>query len=150
MIILKKYLPDERCIFYLRLSVIILGVAVSAAVYLTVNSPLIIFLAIAVISVTVLFYILYYIPQYFNGLEYCTDNGEIVRRSGVLFRSIKRVRLESVQSCSVISVPFSEYTGFNCLVLYFYGGRLLLPFLKKGDADELMRICFEREENNVS
>ncbi len=147
---MKKYSPDVRSLFYLRLSIIILASGVSAAIFVAVSNLFIVVGSIAVISVAALFYAFYYIPRYFKALQYFIDYGEIVRRSGVLFSSRKRVRIDSVQSVSLITVPFSDYTGFNCLMLYFYGGRLMMPFLRICDTEEIISLYLEMREKNVS
>lgn len=136
-------MPDERSLFYLRLSTALLAGGVSAVLIIIVKSVLFAVLTVTAVISAAVFFFLYYIPCFFRNLEYTTDSAEIVKTSGVIFTQKTRVRFKSVQSLSVVTVPFSGRTGFNCVILYFYGGRILLPFLKRSDAEEIVRCCLE-------
>ena len=45
----------------------------------------------------------------------------------------------TVQYTTVITTPFSQYTGLNFIVFFVYGGQLRLLFLNQEDALYILR-----------
>ena len=80
-----------------------------------------------------------YLPLYFSSIKYTATETEIMKSSGVFIKTHQSVRYSSVQYTSVISSPFSQYTGLNFIVFFVYGGQLRLLFLKQSDAQEILR-----------
>ncbi|MBO5164633.1 MAG: PH domain-containing protein [Ruminococcus sp.] len=138
---MKKFKPDKNALLTMRVSVLVVSLLIMAAVrlYIPVN------IIVAIIGIAVLTAVIFadcvYLPLYFAALSYETDGKSISKRSGVVYRSHKSVKLSTVQYTAAVTTPFSKRTGLNFLVLFVYGGQLRLLFLKHDDFNELIRLA---------
>jgi hypothetical protein len=80
-----------------------------------------------------------YFPLYFSSLAYETTSTEVIKHSGVIVRSHQAIRFDSIQYTTVVSSPLSQYTGFNFVIFFIYGGQLRLDFLSRQDTIEILK-----------
>jgi hypothetical protein len=60
----------------------------------------------------------------------------VCKRSGVFSKTKQSVKLDAVQY-TVVYRCFSGANGFNFLILYGLGGKIVLPFLSRNDLESL-------------
>lgn len=147
---MRIYTADKACIGCLKLSVFIIASGAAAAVILLMGYGFPSLLLIAFVIVTALVVIFFYLPRYINSLKFLTDSGSIVKHSGVFFRSRRSLEIYAVSGITFVSMPFSDFTGFRCVILNYHGGRMLLPFLGKESAEEITAVCLNRGEDYAS
>ncbi|MBQ6212768.1 MAG: PH domain-containing protein, partial [Ruminococcus sp.] len=81
-----------------------------------------------------------HLPMYFSSIKYSATETEVSKSSGVFIKVHQSVRYSSIQYTTIISSPFSQYTGFNFIIFFVYGGQLRLLFLKQSDAQEIIKL----------
>ncbi|MBR1591946.1 MAG: PH domain-containing protein [Ruminococcus sp.] len=136
---MKKYKPDRKGLLTIRIvsaaaSIIL---AVAAKMYITIE--FLFFIVIIFIITTAIFIMFVYFPLYISSLSYETTSTEVIKHSGVLVRTHQSVRFDSIQYTAVINTPLSQYTGFNFIVFFVYGGQLRLDFLSRQDTVEILK-----------
>ena len=136
---MRSFKPDRHALLTLRLAIAAASVLLFCAVrmYISLNIVLVI-IAIAFLTIDI-FFICIYLPLYFKSLSYDTTDTEITKHSGVYFISHQSVLYSTVQYTTVITTPFSQYTGLNFVVFFVYGGQLRLLFLNQEDALYILR-----------
>jgi len=92
---------------------------------------IIIFIAVAVIFSFIC------LPFYFANLKCIVTANQVTIRTGVFFRREQSIRLQTVQFVQLITGPFDGAFGLNSIILYVYGGNMMILFLKKQDRQEL-------------
>ncbi|MBQ8514111.1 MAG: PH domain-containing protein [Ruminococcus sp.] len=80
---------------------------------------------------------LFYLPMSLDRIRITVTDSRITMDSGLFLIRSRSLLLRSLQLSSIIRTPFSQYTGLNFVPLHAYGGSLILPFLKRKDAQEL-------------
>jgi len=100
----------------------------------------IVMLSIIVVIAIACFEMFVHLPMFFNSISYSATSTEVTKSSGVFIKVHQSVRYSSIQYTTVISSPFSQYTGFNFIIFFVYGGQLRLLFLKQADAQEIIRL----------
>jgi uncharacterized membrane protein YdbT with pleckstrin-like domain len=100
----------------------------------------IVLLSIIVVIAIACFEMFVHLPMFFNSISYSATSTEVTKSSGVFIKVHQSVRYSSIQYTTVISSPFSQYTGFNFIIFFVYGGQLRLLFLKQADAQEIIRL----------
>jgi uncharacterized membrane protein YdbT with pleckstrin-like domain len=137
---MKQYAPDRRCLSTLRIIITAAAVAIiSAARYFLPFENAVFWITLGTIAVAC-FEMFVHLPLYFSSISYIATSTEVIKNSGVFIKVHQSVRYSSVQYTTVISSPFSQYTGFNFIVFFVYGGQLRLLFLKQSDAKEIIRL----------
>lgn len=136
---MKKYYPDKHCLATLRAAVVFVTAVVILLTAYFVPIKLIVLIISVTAAVTAFFAFFIYIPLLFSSIAYTATDTEIICSGGVILKTHQSVRYSSVQYTSVISTPFSQYTGLNFVVFYVYGGQITLFFLNQSDAQEIMR-----------
>ena len=76
-------------------------------------------------------------PLYFSNLKCVVTANQITVRTGMFFRREQSIRLQSVQLVQTITGPLDGIFGLNFIILYVYGGSMMIFFLKKTDRLEL-------------
>lgn len=77
------------------------------------------------------------LPLYFKALRCIVTANQITIRQGIFFLREQSIRLQSVQFVQLITGPFDGMLGLNFIILYVYGGSLMIFFMKKQDRQEL-------------
>lgn len=136
---MRSFKPDKHALLTLRLAITLISLLILGAVriYIPVNIVVLVF-AIAIATIAIFFMFIYF-PLYFSSLSFDTTETEITKHSGVYFHSHQSILYSTVQYTTVITTPFSQYTGLNFVVFFVYGGQLRLLFLKQEDALYILR-----------
>ena len=135
---MKQYLPDRHCLTTMRLLITAVVIVILAAIrYFIPIEKIVVISVITVISIA-FFEMFVHLPLYFASIKYTATNTEVTKSSGVFIKVHQSVRYSSIQYTTIISSPFSHYTGFNFIIFFVYGGQLRLLFLKQSDAKEIL------------
>lgn len=136
---MKEYSPDRRCLSTLRLLITLaVVIIVAAAKYFIPIDKIVLIIVISAVSIAC-FEMFIHLPLYFSSIKYSTTETEVVKSSGVFIKVHQSVRFSSIQYTTIIKSPLSKHTGFNFIIFFVYGGQLRLLFLKKADADEIIK-----------
>jgi membrane protein YdbS with pleckstrin-like domain len=94
----------------------------------------------------VVFLLLYlaYLPLLFRRLSYAVEETRIVRRSGLLFRSVRSFPLAGIQYSTLVQNPIDRVFNLASIILVVAGGRMILPGLREDDAKKLADRLGER------
>lgn len=137
---MKEFRPDNSSLHTLRLLIIMISAALMILIKIFIKIEILSFILIIASAVIGAAFALFYLPMYFSRLSYLAGDTEIKKESGVFFRKSQSVKYSSIQYSGFITMPFSRTTGFNFIIFYVYGGRQTLLFLKKKDAEEILRL----------
>ncbi|MBQ9898671.1 MAG: PH domain-containing protein [Ruminococcus sp.] len=137
---MKTYEPDRNGLMTLRILITLASAALIVLARVFIPWRLTVIILGAVIASTALFLMLIYLPVYFSSITYTVTDSEIIRKSGVLIKFRQSVRFSSIQYTTVVSTPFAQYTGFNFIIFFVYGGQFRLLFLSQKDAKEILDI----------
>lgn len=135
---MKQYVPDRRCLSTLRILITAATVIIIAAARYFLPSDRIVFWITLAAAAAACVEMFIHLPLYFSSIKYTATSTEVTKSSGVFIKVRQSVRYSSVQYTTVISSPFSHYTGFNFIVFFVYGGQLRLLFLRQSDAKEII------------
>ena len=137
---MKQYYPDRHCLTTLRLMITAAVIIILSAVrYYIPIEKVVIYTTIGVITVACI-EMFVHLPLFFSSISYTVTRTEVTKSSGVFIKVHQSVRYSSIQYTTIISSPFSQYTGFNFIIFFVYGGQLRLLFLKQSDAKEIIKI----------
>ena len=136
---MKHYYPYKGCLTTLRIIIIFSVIILLGLVRYFIPAKFLVLSITIAVAVIAFFVMFVYLPLYFSSIKYTATETEIMKSSGVFIKTHQSVRYSSVQYTSVISSPFSQYTGLNFIVFFVYGGQLRLLFLKQSDAQEILR-----------
>jgi uncharacterized membrane protein YdbT with pleckstrin-like domain len=104
-----------------------------------IKNPILVLIICLSISLLLIAVVFIYLPLYFSSLRYIADDTEIKKISGVFFKTSQSIKYSSIQYSTVVSSVFSKLIGFNFIIFYVYGGRIVLLFLKSNDMDEILK-----------
>ena len=136
---MKKYQPDRHGLISVRILTTLFSVILSIISKIYVISEFLLFIVIIFIVTISIFVMFVYFPLYFSSLAYETTSTEVIKHSGVIVRSHQAIRFDSIQYTTVVSSPLSQYTGFNFVIFFIYGGQLRLDFLSRQDTIEILK-----------
>ena len=137
---MKQYKPDRHCLTTMRLLITAAVVIVLWAVRYFIPIEKIVMMCIIVVIAIACFEMFVHLPMYFNSISYYATETEVTKSSGVFIKVHQSVRYSSIQYTTRITSPLSQHTGFNFIIFFVYGGQLRLLFLKRADADEIIRL----------
>lgn len=137
---MKKYYPDRHCMTTLRVAVVLVLFAVLFLTAFFIPVKLLVIIISVTAAAIAFFAFFIYIPLFFSSLTYIATDTEIIFSGGVFIKTHQSARYSSVQYTSVISSPFSQYTGLNFVIFYVYGGQITFLFLSQADAQEIIRL----------
>jgi len=135
---MKQYAPDRRCLTTMRLLITAAAIIILAAVRYFVPSEKIVVITVAAVISVAFLEMFVHLPLYFSSIKYIATETEVTKSSGVFIKVHQSVRYSSIQYTTFISSYLSNYTGFNFIIFFVYGGQLRLLFLKKSDAEEIV------------
>lgn len=137
---MKQYVPDRHCLSTLRILITAAtAVIIAAARYFLPSDRIVFWITLAAAAVACI-EMFVHLPLYFSSIRYTATSTEVTKSSGVFIKVRQSVRYSSIQYTTVISSPFSHYTGFNFIVFFVYGGQLRLLFLRQSDAREIIEL----------
>ena len=137
---MKQYYPDRHCLSTLRILITAAAVILLAATRYFVPIDLVVFITTIVVVFVACFEMFIHLPMYFASISYTATETEVMKSSGVFFKVHQSIRYSSIQYTTIVSSPLSQYTGFNFIIFFVYGGQLRLLFLKQSDAKEIIRM----------
>ena len=137
---MKQYEPDRHCLTTMRLLITAAVIIIISAVRYFVPIDKIVFFSEIIVIFIALLEMFVHLPLFFSSIKYTATDTEITKISGVFIKVHQSVRYSSIQYTTIISSPFSHYTGFNFIIFFVYGGQLRLLFLKQADAKEIIRL----------
>ena len=114
-------------------------IIIFAAKYFIPLENVVFIIVVSVIAIAS-FEMFIHLPMYFSSIKYSATETEVSKSSGVFIKVHQSVRYSSIQYTTIISSPFSQYTGFNFIIFFVYGGQLRLLFLKQSDAQEIIKL----------
>jgi len=136
---MKTYKPDKRSFTLLKVMVLSVSLLLIAAARIFIKIYILTLILSIVFASAALFVVFIYLPIYSSNLIYSADDKEIMKSSGVFFKTNQSIKYSSIQYSTSVSMPFSRFTGFNFIVFYVYGGKLILLFLSRSDAEEILK-----------
>ena len=137
---MKQYYPDRHCLSTLRILITAAAVVLLAAIRYFVPIDLVVFVSTIIVVFVACFEMFIHLPMYFASISYTATDTEVMKSSGVFFKVHQSIRYSSIQYTTVVSSPLSQYTGFNFIIFFVYGGQLRLLFLKQSDAKEIIKM----------
>lgn len=145
---MKQYVPDRKCLTTLRIIITAAVLLILAIIRYFIPIEKVVFFSdvfFIIVSCIVMFL---YLPKYFASIKYTASETEIIKSSGVFIKIYQSIKYSSIQYTTVINTPLSQYTGFNFIVFFVYGGQQRLLFLKRSDAEEIIRLsgCISMKE----
>lgn len=135
---MKYYKPDKTSLVLLKGIILAVAAVLIIAVRVFIKIYVLMIVLSIIFALTAVALAFVYLPLYFSHLSYQANDKEIKKSNGVFFRTHKSIKYSSIQYSSFITMPFSRFTGFNFIIFYVYGGKLLLLFLSKDDAEEIL------------
>ena len=78
-----------------------------------------------------------YLPFFCRSCRFTLGEGYVEFTSGILFQMRRRLSVRAVTAVSELIAPFSSLTATRSLYISAMGGGMLLPMLRKKDAEAL-------------
>ncbi|MDE5768752.1 MAG: PH domain-containing protein [Oscillospiraceae bacterium] len=134
-----KYYADRSAMKLLQIVILILSSILTALCLLCyLRFELLVFLILMILFLsTGALLTLFFLPLYFKNLYYHITPEQIAIHKGIFFRREQSIRLQSVQFVQIITGYHDGISGLNFMILYVYGGSLLLSFMNRDDRREL-------------
>lgn len=137
---MKHYVPDRKCLTTLRIIITAAVLLVIAAIRYFIPFEKTVFFLTVFLICAACFFMFLYLPKFFASIKYTASETEIIKSSGVFIKLYQSIKYSSIQYTTVINTPLSQYTGFNFIIFFVYGGQQRLLFLKQSDAEEIIRL----------
>ncbi len=142
---MKEYSADMSAMKLLQIIVCLLALLLSIASAKFLSRWLFVMWGLVILfSVAAVVLSFFCIPLYFSNLKCIVTANQVTVRTGIFFRREQSIRLQSVQFIQLVTGPWDGILGLNFIILYVYGGSLMIFFLKKNDRRELTEF-FERK-----
>ena len=147
---MKNYKPDKNCIMMVRIIITFVSFILLIAVKYFITVSVLVILVSTLVASLAFFIMFAYFPLFVKSIEYTATDKEIMKKSGVFIKVHQSIRYSSIQYSTVVTTPFSQYTGLNFIVFFVYGGQLRLLFLNHRDASEILEISERKEESSCT
>lgn len=135
---MKEYSADLSAMKLLQITACLLSALIITAVAKFLHRWLVLMWSLIILfGVTAIIVSFLCMPLYFSNLKCIVTANQITIRTGIFFRREQSIRLQSVQFVQTITGPWDGILGLNFIILYVYGGSLMIFFLKKTDRLEL-------------
>lgn len=135
---MKEYSADPAAMKLLQITVCLLAaVLIFASARFLYRWSVVMWILIGIFAVTAIVLSFFCMPLYFSNLRCIITANQVTVRTGMFFRREQSIRLQSVQFVQTITGPWNGILGLNFIILYVYGGSLMIFFLKKADRQEL-------------
>ncbi len=135
---MKEYSADLSAMKLLQITVCLLAaLLIFASARFLSRWAVVMWVLIGLFAVTAVLLSFFCMPLYFSNLRCIVTANQVTVRTGMFFRREQSIRLQSVQFVQLITGPWDGILGLNFMILYVYGGSLMIFFLKKSDRREL-------------
>ncbi len=132
---MRKFTPQQSALLTLRILILLVTVVATVLLYIYLSSfKIIMYTLIALFWVVALVFVLILLPIYFRRTVIYLSPTELSLHTGMIFSTREHMRVSAVQYLSMITLPFSRFTGFNFLAVHGLGGTMILPFLSLDDS----------------
>lgn len=136
---MKRYYADRTGLNVLRILIFAITAMVIFLAYRYLSFIPIFMWIIMLVFFTICFFItIIYLPLYFKSVNYYITGRKIIKHSGFFYKTNQVMRFDSIKYTTVISTLLSKRTGLNFVLLNAFGGRMVLPFLKQRDLEEIL------------
>ena len=137
---MKKYYADKTCLNVLRVLALVVTLSlIFVDYYFLYFIPIVMWALIGLFSLTFILFGIIWLPLYFSRASYIVSSLEVIRNIGFFFRIRQIMKVSAIQYVTLMTTPFSSITGFNFVIVNALGGNLLLLYLSKTDAEEIVR-----------
>ncbi len=134
---LKEYSADLSAMKLLQILICLLSaILIAVCGRFLYHWPVIMWILILIFGITAAVLSLFCLPVYFSNLKCIVTASQITVHTGMLFLREQSVRLQNIQFIQLIT-GFGGRFGMNFVILYVYGGSLMIFFMKKKDRQEL-------------
>lgn len=137
---MKRFYPDNNSLTVLRMIIAILILTVIALIKYYIPSSKFVLTAGTILAAIGFIVMFVYLPLYFSSIKYIVNDSEITKSCGVFIKSHQTVKCSSIQYTTVIRTPFSKYTGLNIIIFFVFGGQLRLMFIGYNDMIEILKL----------
>ena len=135
---MKEYSADLGAMKLLQITVCLLAtLLIFASVKFLSRWAVIMWILTGLFALAAIVISFFCMPLYFSNLRCIVTSNQVTIRTGMFFRREQSIRLQSVQFVQTITGPWDGVLGMNFIILYVYGGSLMIFFLKKPDRQEL-------------
>lgn len=87
-----------------------------------------------------LFFYLLYLPLRYRKLAFQLQKDRIIVHSGIFYTRIRAMPLQSIQYVGLLISPLDALFGLSALVITAPGGRIVIPGLRRRDAENLAEL----------
>ncbi len=141
-----KFKPARSALFSVQLIVITISLLLLGIARMFIPVDVIVGIIAIAIGTIDIFLDFIYLPLYFSSVRCEMTNDKITRHSGVIFKTSQTVRFSTVQYTTLVVTPFSKNTGLNFVIMFVYGGQMLLLFLSLEDAERVLEYAGNAKE----
>lgn len=136
---MKKYSPSKKSLHIIKVLLFLLSAILTLLCIVFIDAyPILMWICIVLCWFLYIIFGLICSSVYFKRTYYYISSNEIAKRSGIIYESKQLIKVKSIQYVTKISTPLSSFTGFNFLKLNALGGSVLILFLSKNDAEEII------------
>lgn len=134
---MKEYYADLSAMKLLQILIfIITTILVISSVLIFYRWKFIMWILISIFIIIIIITNYICLPIYFKNLKYTITTNHISIRQGIFFQREQSIRLQSVQFVQLIT-GLNGMFGLNFIILYVYGGSMMIFFMKKQDFQEV-------------
>ncbi len=142
--LLKKYYADKSCLNILKVALLIFALSLTFIdYYFLFFTPILMWSLIFIFGLAYIIIGLVWLPLYFGKSSYVVSSAEVIRNTGLIVRFRHVMKVNAIQYVTLITTPFSAATGLNFVIVNALGGNLLLLYLSKPDAEEIVHTLTE-------
>lgn len=134
---MKEYYADFSAMKLLQIIIFLLTIIfILASIFIFFKLKIIMWICISIFIIIAIIINYICLPLYFKTLKYTVTANQITLRQGIFFVHEQSIKLQSVQFVQFIT-GFHGMFGLNFIILYVYGGSMMIFFMKKQDRQEL-------------
>lgn len=150
---MKRFLPCKRAMSACYVVLATIGYFMNAILsrYISMLPQTILVIISNILWTLILLMSIIFLPHYFLTANTVISKTEISVKGGFFMSREDYMPFRAVKSVSLIQTPLGYFTGFNFVVVNALGSRVLMSFLKRSDARELVDLINTKiRESEVS
>lgn len=144
---MRKYTADRRAVTALR------GVGFAGAILLIIlcrltlfAMPILMLVLMCVVMAVWVGLCIFWLPIYLSRLTLTVGRREIGLGTGCFFQKRQLMQRRAVQYVTLVTTPFSRFTGLNFLFIRALGGGIIVPFLSLRDCNLVVKEIQEHKD----
>lgn len=139
---MKTYKPDRSGMYFCAVCISVASALLTfAAIRFSASFPVLMYTAVGTAIFGGLFIILLILPVSFSRASYQLSETSALKLSGFIFEKTQQVAFRNVQYVTLVLTPLCVFTSACFVILHTTGGRLVMWFLSKQDAEEITRLA---------